>query len=72
MIKYKYKTDRKEVPELSSTELSAGAKASRAQYQKEWRKRNPGKTKEYLDRYWERKSRQLQELSKAPDGEKTE
>ena len=57
---------------MGSSEMSAGARSAKAEYQREWRKRNPGKTKEYLNRYWERKSRQSQELSKAPDGEKTE
>lgn len=32
------------------------AKAARAEYQREWRKKNPGKTKEYLERYWTKKA----------------
>lgn len=32
------------------------AKVARAQYMREWRKRNPGKQKEYDARKWERKA----------------
>jgi hypothetical protein len=31
-------------------------KAARAEYMREWRKRNPGKNKEAIRRYWERKA----------------
>lgn len=29
-------------------------------YQREWRKKNPGKQKEYQERYWEKKAREQQ------------
>lgn len=32
------------------------ALAEKARYNREWRKRNPGKSREYNMRYWERKA----------------
>lgn len=36
--------------------LSREALEARRAYQREWRKKNPGKTKEYNDRYWEKQA----------------
>lgn len=30
-------------------------KKARSEYQREWRKKNPTKTKEYLTRYWQKR-----------------
>lgn len=38
-----------------SDDLKTKARASRAEYYREWRKKNPGKTSEYQRRYWENK-----------------
>lgn len=32
------------------------AKESRAKYYREWRKKNPGKCKQYQERYWARRA----------------
>ena len=50
--------------------ISDQAKAKRAAYYRDWRKRNPGKATEYQNRYWERKTQQ-ETSEKAPDGERT-
>ncbi len=50
--------------------ISDQARAKRAEYYRDWRKRNPGKASEYQKRYWERKSQQATS-KKAPNGEKT-
>ncbi len=41
-------------------ELSESAKKSRAEYFREWRKRNPDKVRENNRRYWERQAQKLQ------------
>lgn len=41
-------------------ELSAEAKMLKNQYQKEWRKRNKEKVKEYTNKHWEKKVKELQ------------
>jgi hypothetical protein len=38
--------------------MTAAAKKERAKYMREWRKRNPEKTREYDERKWERKAEQ--------------
>lgn len=43
------------------------ARAVRAAYARLWRKRNPGKQKEYTTRYWEKKAA---ELNKKPNNDK--
>lgn len=41
-------------------------KEARAAYAREWRKKNPGKNKEYVDRYWENRiKREMEEQSHA-------
>ncbi len=42
-----------------SDQQSTKAKELKAAYQKEWRRKNPGKTKQYVDRYWEKKASSL-------------
>lgn len=37
------------------------AKAVKAKYAREWRKKNPGKSREYIARYWEKKAREFQQ-----------
>ena len=43
---------------------------ARSEYQREWRKKNPTKTKEYNNRYWERRVMrdQMQEREKKEHG----
>lgn len=38
--------------------MTAAAKAARAQYAKEWRKKNPEKQNAIMARYWEKKARE--------------
>lgn len=44
--------------------MTEEAKAKRREYhrkyQREWHKKNPGKQKEYIERYWEKKAREQQ------------
>ena len=42
-------------------ELSQEAREVRAKYLREWRKRHPGKQKEYTRRYLEKKAREASE-----------
>ena len=37
-------------------ELSEQAKKARNDYQREYRRKHPGKQREYMNRYWERKA----------------
>ena len=39
--------------------LSKEAKKSRAEYMKEWRRKNPEKNKEYQRRYWAKKAKEM-------------
>ncbi len=39
---------------MNNTEISAEARQQRNEYQRQWRRRNPGKLKEYQNRYWQR------------------
>lgn len=34
------------------------AREKKREYQREWRRKNPEKTREYLNRYWEKKGRE--------------
>ena len=56
---------------MSENGMSKQARASRAEYYRQWRKKNPKKTTEYCRRYWEKQSRnsQLNDIDKAPNGE---
>lgn len=44
---------------MSKINLSPEAKAAKAAYQNEWRKRNPEKAKRYIENYWERKAAEM-------------
>lgn len=48
--------------ESSSKGITEAAKRKRAQYYRDWRKKNPGKASEYQKRYWERKSQQVTDV----------
>lgn len=37
------------------------AKAVKAKYAREWRKKNPGKSREYIARYWEKQAQKFQQ-----------
>ena len=41
-------------------ERKQAARRAKAEYEREWRKRNPGKQAEYSLRYWMRKAEQAQ------------
>ena len=56
---------------MSETKMSDQARANRAEYYREWRKRNPGKSSEYQRRYWQRRS-QRDTIEKASDEAETE
>ena len=56
---------------MSESGLTDAARKSRAEYYKEWRRKNPGKQREYIERYWQRRYEKLNS-EQAPDGEKTE
>lgn len=45
--------------------LSKEAKKSRAEYMKEWRRKNPEKNKEYIARYWNNKANAAPDLKEA-------
>ena len=39
--------------------MDENAKKARAAYYREWRKRHPEKTKQYLEKYWMKKAMKL-------------
>ena len=45
--------------------LTPEAKAARAKYMREWRKKNPQKQREYAERQWEKKAQQAKEQEAA-------
>lgn len=45
--------------------MTPEARAARAKYMREWRKKNPGKQKEYTAKTWERKGQQIREEREA-------
>lgn len=47
-----------------SDKMKNAVKNARSAYQREWRKKNPTKTKEYNNRYWERRVMREQMLEK--------
>ncbi len=53
-----------------SDKMRNAVKNARSAYQREWRKKNPTKTKEYNNRYWERRvmREQMQEKEKGENG----
>lgn len=44
--------------------LSEEAKEAKRKYQREWYRKHPGKAKEYQERMWEKKAKQLEEQKK--------
>ena len=53
----------KEAIQLTEKELQKLVRAVRAEYAREWRAKNPDKTKEYNRRYWERKAKAMAEAA---------
>lgn len=49
--------------------LSPDARAARAKYMREWRKKNPEKVREYDTRHWERSGQRLREEREAATSE---
>lgn len=53
----------------TGTGMTDQAKKAKAEYYREWRRRNPTKNTEYCNRYWDKRSRKLNSDLKAPNGE---
>ena len=49
-----------------NSSMTDAAKRARAEYAKEWRKKNPDKQREINRRYWEKKAEQAAEQPPAP------
>lgn len=49
--------------------MTPEARAARAAYMREWRKKNPGKQREYVERSWERKGARLKAEREAAKSE---
>lgn len=45
--------------------MTKEARAARAEYMREWRKKNPGKQSEYDAKKWERKGEQIRQEREA-------
>ena len=43
-----------------SKSLEKKAREMQAEYQRKWRQKNPGKTAEYMRRYWAKKAAELE------------
>ena len=52
--------------------MTKEAKAARAKYMREWRKKNPDKQREYNARKWERKAQQIAAEREAADNGKVQ
>lgn len=52
--------------------MTKEAKAARAKYMREWRKKNPEKQREYNARKWERKAQQIAAEKEAADNGKVQ
>ena len=52
--------------------MTKEAKAARAKYMREWRKKNPDKQREYNARKWERKAQQIAAEKEAADNGKVQ
>ena len=50
-------------------EMTKEARAARAKYMREWRKKNPDKEREYNARKWEKKGQQIREEGAAANGQ---
>ena len=53
---------------MSDAGMSDQGKKARAAYYRKWRAEHPEKNREYVNRYWDKRSRQ-QNTEKAPSGE---
>ena len=51
----------------SAMALSPEARRIRAEYQKNWRRQNPGRHKRYVETYWERKAERMREQKENTD-----
>lgn len=56
-----YNTQYTEHTEREVTNMTPEARAARAKYMREWRKKNPEKQREYNAKKWERKAQMLKE-----------
>ncbi len=45
---------------MNHTNLETSVKEAKSKYYREWRKKNPRKIKQYQERYWEKKARELE------------
>ena len=52
--------------------MTPEARAARAKYMREWRKKNPEKQREYDAKKWERKGQQIREEREAAESEKAD
>ena len=54
-----------------SDKMDSAVRKARSAYQREWRKKNPTKTKEYTNRYWEKRAmrEQMQQKEMEKDGD---
>ena len=52
--------------------MTKEARAARAKYMREWRKKNPEKQREYNARAWERKAQQIAAEREAADNGKVQ
>lgn len=49
--------------------MTKEARAARAKYMREWRKKNPDKAKAIKDRYWERQAEKIRQQRANADGQ---
>ena len=52
---------------LTDTEIQELAREKQREYQREWRRNNPDKVKEYNQRYWRKKALEMLKESKKKD-----
>ena len=52
---------------LTDKEIQELAREKQREYQREWRKKNPDKVKEYNKRYWRKKALEMLKESKKKD-----
>jgi len=48
---------------MQDKKLSQAARDARAAYKREWNRKNPHKNKEYIARYWQRKTEKTEQNS---------
>ena len=68
--KYNIKVDQTKGDDKEmSDKMDIAVRKARSAYLREWRKRNPNKTKEYANRYWEKRAmREQQQKEMGKDG----